>query len=212
MAEARTSKQLGEQLGIRAFLGRVRVLVYRHEARRASLSGIALLGALALALPLIGQLTSVGGVHRTAAMAILGTGGLVAMLVVLGAIVIGWVAPRRTYARDQDLARWVGRRHGAIASDLLSAVELANAPERPGAPSADLVDALIETTEVQLVKIAPATLLPWHGMEAATVSTSPAHPFAGNDPRSPSQIGAAARSPASIAATRQTAGNDSRSM
>ena len=167
MAEARTSKQLGEQLGIRAFLGRVRVLVYRHEARRASLSGIALLGALALALPLIGQLTSVGGVHRTAAMAILGTGGLVAMLVVLGAIVIGWVAPRRTYARDQDLARWVGRRHGAIASDLLSAVELANAPERPGAPSADLVDALIETTEVQLVKIAPATLLPAHEVPRA---------------------------------------------
>jgi hypothetical protein len=148
-------------------LGRMRVLVYRHEAWRAGLSGIALLGALAIVLPLIGHLTNYGGAHRTAAMAILGTGGLVAMLVLLGAIVIGWIAPRRTYARDQDLARWVGRRHGVIASDLLSAVELVNAPARPGAPSAALVDALVATTEVQLDKVAPAALLPEHEVPRA---------------------------------------------
>ncbi|HET9991035.1 MAG TPA: hypothetical protein VFQ65_21030 [Kofleriaceae bacterium] len=142
----------------------MRALVYRHEAWRAGLSGVALLGAIAIVLPLIGHLA---GTHRTAAMAILGTGGLVAMLVLLGAIVIGWIAPRRTYARDQDLARWVGRRHGAIASDLLSAVELVNAPARPGAPSAALVDALVDATEDQLDKVEPATLLPEHEVPRA---------------------------------------------
>src|ERR1700710_423925 len=89
------------------------------------------------------------------------------MLVLLGAIVIGWIAPRRTYARDRDLARWVGRRHGAIASDLLSAVELVHAPVRPGAPSADLVGALVETTEDQIAKIEPVSLLPEHEVPRA---------------------------------------------
>jgi len=131
------------------------------------MSGLALLGALAIVLPLIGHLTNVGGAHRTAAMAILGIGGLVAMIVLLGTIVFGWIAPRRAYTRDQDLARWVGQRRSAIASDLLSAVELANAPDRPGAPSAALVDALIEATEVQLAKIQPVTLLPEHEVPRA---------------------------------------------
>ncbi|MEO6774549.1 MAG: hypothetical protein ABI467_16270 [Kofleriaceae bacterium] len=159
MAEKPTNPQPGPQR-ISGFLGRVRVLVYRHAARRAGLTGVALLGGLAFALPWIGHLTNHGGTHRTVAMAILGTAGLVTMLVVLGAIVIGWIAPRRTFARDRDLARWVGRRHGAIASDLLSAVELESAPARPGAPSAALVAALVATTEVQLEQVEPAALLP----------------------------------------------------
>jgi len=81
-------------------------------------------------------------------------------LISISTIVFGWIAPRRSYARDRELARWVGRRHSVIASDLLSAVELVHAPVRPGAPSAALVDALVETTETQLAKITPASLLP----------------------------------------------------
>jgi hypothetical protein len=151
VADLRTSERIA------GFLGRVRELVYRHEARRAGFLAIAALGALAIVLPLLGHLAAR---NRTAAMAVLGTGGLVAMLVVIGAIVIGWIAPRRSYDGDRELARWVGRRHGTIASDLLSAVELVHAPTRPGAPSAVLVDALVETTEHELAKIPPVSLLP----------------------------------------------------
>ena len=116
-----------------------------------------MLGALALTLPLFGHLV---GTHRTAATSVLGIGALLAILIVIGAIVLGWIAPRRSYARDRELARWVGRRHAVIASDLLSAVELKSAPARPGAPSAALVDALVETTETRLAQITPASLLP----------------------------------------------------
>ncbi|HEY0193153.1 MAG TPA: hypothetical protein VGC42_18680, partial [Kofleriaceae bacterium] len=58
------------------------------------------------------------------------------------------------------LARWVGGRAPPIASDLLSAVELEAAPPRPGAPSASLVAALIQATEIRLGSVAPAGLLP----------------------------------------------------
>src|SRR5688572_11688323 len=108
-------------------------------------------------LPLLGRVL---GTNRSSALALLGIGGLVAMLVVIGALVLGWIAPRRKFGRDRDLARWVGSRHAPIASDLLSAVELANAPPRPGAPSPELVDALVETTTSELDTIEPGTLLP----------------------------------------------------
>ena len=149
MAASRTS--------ISGYLARVRGLVYRHEAVRAALLAAAVLGALALVLPLVG-VVAVGS--RATALAVLGTAGLVAMLVLIGAIVIGFVAPRRRWGRDRELARWVGTRHAPIASDLLSSVELATAPARPGAPSRDLVDALIESTESELETIEPISLLP----------------------------------------------------
>ena len=156
MAAVRTS--------IGGFLGRVRALLYRHQAWRASLLALATLGGLALVLPLVGHLVAT---NRTAAMSVLGTGALIAILVVIAAIVIGAIVPRRSYARDQDLARWVGRRHGPIASDLLSSVELVNARARPGAPSPALVDALVEATEGQLAKLEPRELLPAHEVPRA---------------------------------------------
>src|SRR6185436_6312939 len=96
-----------------------------------------------LLLPLLGVV--IGG-SRATALAVLGLGGLVAVLLVVGAVVLGVVAPRRRWGGDPELARWVGVRRREVASDLLSAVELANAPPRPGAPSPALVDALIEAT------------------------------------------------------------------
>jgi hypothetical protein len=138
-------------------LARVRTLVYRHEATRAALLGTAALGGIALALPLIGHLARG---NRLAALAVLGIGGLVAMLVLIGAIVIGVVAPRRKYTRDGELARWIGGRHREVASDLLSSVELAEAPARPGAPSIALVDALHDATAQRLDTIEPRSLLP----------------------------------------------------
>ncbi len=142
---------------IPGYLARVRALVYRHEAVRAGLLGFAALAALAVVLPLIGWLL-VGS--RITAVAVMSIAGLVATLVAIGVVILGYVAPRRRFGRDRDLARWVGSRHGPIASDLLSAVELAGAPARPGAPSTDLVDALIESTATELEEISPRSLLP----------------------------------------------------
>jgi len=142
---------------IPGYLARVRALVYRHEALRAALLGFVALAGLALVVPLIGWLL-VG--TRTAAVTVLSSAGLVAALVILSGVVLGVVAPRRRYGKDRDLARWVGSRHSPIASDLLSAVELANAPVRPGAPSPELVDALIESTASELDEISPRSLLP----------------------------------------------------
>ncbi len=149
MASARTS--------ISGYLARVRALVYRYEAARALFYAFAALGALAVVLPLA---TLVLGAGRATALALLGIGGLVAMLVVVGAVVMGVVAPRRRFGRDRELARWVGSRHAPIASDLLSSVELAAAPVRPGAPSPELVDALIDSTTSELDTIDPQSLLP----------------------------------------------------
>lgn len=148
MASARTS--------IPGYLARVRALVYRHEAARALLYAFAVLGGLAVVLPLLGLLIG----SRATALALLGLGGLVAMLVVIGAIIMGFVAPRRRFGADRDLARWVGGRHAPVASDLLSSVELASAPRRPGSPSPELVEALIETTASQLDTIEPHSLIP----------------------------------------------------
>jgi hypothetical protein len=142
---------------IRGYLARVRVLVYRHEAIRVGCYALAALGVLALALPLL-ALAFVA--TRPTALAVLGTGGLIAALIVIAAVVLGVVAPRRRWADDRELARWVGGRHAPVASDLLSSVELATAPARPGAPSPELVGALLDTTADHLETIEPRTLLP----------------------------------------------------
>jgi hypothetical protein len=142
---------------ISGYLARVRALVYRHEITRAALLGFAALAGLVAVLPLAGRLV---GMHRAAALAVIGTAGLVAMLVVIGVVVLGIVVPRKRWGTDRELARWVGSRRTSIASDLLSSVELANAPARPGSPSPELVDALVDSTASELAEIAPQSLLP----------------------------------------------------
>ncbi len=160
---------------IPTFLARVRALVYRHEAIRAGLLAIAALGALAIVLPLTGHLA---GASRAFSLAVASIGGLVAMLVVIGAIVIGVVAPRRQYAGDPELARWVGTRHKPVASDLLSSVELVAAPPRPGSPSPALVDALVIATAQRLEAIDPQELLP--AIEVSRARTWAIAAIAGN--------------------------------
>ena len=110
--------------GIPGFLERVRTVVYRHEARRAVLFALAAIGGVAVVVPLLGQLF--GGTRATA-LTVLGIGGLVAMGILAFAVVIGFIAPRRRYRADTELARWVGTRKKDVASDLLSSVELASA-------------------------------------------------------------------------------------
>ncbi|HEU4731617.1 MAG TPA: DUF4175 family protein, partial [Kofleriaceae bacterium] len=141
---------------IPTFLRRVRALVYQHEARRALFYALAAIAAIALVLPLLGITL---GASRATALAVLGFGGLVIVLLLIGGVVLGIVAPRRRWGGDPELARWVGVRRREVASDLLSAVELAGAPARPGAPSPVLVDALIEATSARLVEVDPRSLL-----------------------------------------------------
>ena len=140
---------------IPGFLGRVRALLYRYEARRAVLYALAALLGLAVVLPLLGYVLADS---RARAIAVLSTAGLVVGGLVVGALVLGVFVPRRRFADDAAVARWVGTRHKPVASDLLSAVELARAPARPGAPSPVLVDALITTTQQQLADVAPESL------------------------------------------------------
>ena len=142
---------------IHGFLGRVRAVLYRHEARRAAFCAVAAVAGVALVLPLLGHVF--GGRHATATT-LLGLGGIATLLVIVSAIIMGSIAPRRRWSADPDLARWVGTRRREVASDLLSSVELAAAPVRPGAPSPALVDALIEATSARLVDIEPEALVP----------------------------------------------------
>ena len=159
LARGPGSKQL-----IPGFLGRVRALLYRHEARRAVLYAVAAALGLAVVLPLLGYMF---GASRATAIAVLSAGGLLAGGVIVGALVIGFFVPRRRFSDDAAVARWVGTRHKPVASDLLSAVELARAPERPGAPSADLVDALIASTNERLDDVQPQALLDQHDLKRA---------------------------------------------
>ncbi|MDX2089048.1 MAG: hypothetical protein SFX73_14420 [Kofleriaceae bacterium] len=121
------------------------------------LYAIALVGAVAIAIPVVGHFIVD---TRRGALTVLGIGGLAAFSVVVGALVMGVIVPRRKWQTDADLARWVGTRKRDVASDLLSSVELAGAPARPGAPSAALVDALITATAARLEGVEPRTLLP----------------------------------------------------
>jgi hypothetical protein len=136
-------------------LQRVRTLVYRHEARRAGLYATASVAGIALVLPLLGIVVAAS---RATALAVLALGGLVVVLLAVTAVVLGLIAPRRRWGGDAALARWVGVRRREIASDLLSAVELTNAPPRPGAPSRALVDALVDGTSARLGDIDPRSL------------------------------------------------------
>jgi hypothetical protein len=138
------------------FLKRVRVLVYQHEARRAGYGVLSAIAGVALIMPLLGKLL---GTSRATALAVVGTAGLAVTLLVVGAIVLGVIAPRRRWGADHELARWVGRRRREVASDLLSAVELASAPPRPGAPSPALVDALTGATCLRLDGVEPSSLI-----------------------------------------------------
>jgi len=142
-------------LPIPIFLKRVRALVYQHEARRAVWYALAAMAAIAVVLT---ARRCVDRASRATALAVLGRrrphrGVARDQAVVLGVIV-------RAAAGRRSVARALGRaRRREVASDLLSAVELANAPSRPGAPSPALVDALIEATSLRLDSVDPTSLI-----------------------------------------------------
>lgn len=140
---------------IRSYLSDVRQRVRRQFATCATLALVAVWMLLALALPLLATAIAPG---RATALALLGGGGLIAVLALAAAIIAGIVFPLRRYASDAAVARWIGGRARPIASDLLSTVELHGATG-PGAPSPVLVRALTDSTARRLVELDRRTLV-----------------------------------------------------
>lgn len=143
------------QTTVTGFLTRCRHAIYRREAARAGLWGLAALAAIALALPVAGYLAIES---RQATITLFSTAGLVGCLIVAATALFGLIAPRRRYSADADVARWVGARRRAVASDLLSSVELDASLARPDSPSQVLVDALRADIASRLAGIDPRSL------------------------------------------------------
>jgi hypothetical protein len=126
-----------EQDGIRDFLGAVRRRLLLRAGLQAAGYGLALLAVAVLALGLVA--TAVGPADFWPTV----TACLAATLV-LAALAAGLVRPAHALRGDRAAARRTGALYPPLASDLLSAVELAAAPaegERGAATSAVLVRA-----------------------------------------------------------------------
>jgi tetratricopeptide (TPR) repeat protein len=130
---------------IQSFLAEVRRALRKRAAARAALHAVAGLIILALLVPL---LAGAAAAHRSLFLTWLGV--IAAGLTVLIAVVMGVLGPRRRWRKDRDVARFVGKQSPAVASDLLSAVELGSVgPEhaaRTGRVSVDVVNAHIGQT------------------------------------------------------------------
>ena len=102
---------------------------------------------------------------RATALSILSIGSVAALLTLIVGAVFGWIVPRKRFASDQDVARFVGSAKPQVASDLLSAVQFAQAsdaahpPDNRGTTSNAMIDALISATAARVETIAPATLI-----------------------------------------------------
>ena len=141
---------------LHGFLSETRTRL-RGRAGRLAIHGLALgLVGLALALPLIATALQPG---RATAVALLAGAGLLALLGVVAAIVLGLLSPTRRWHSDAAVARFVGGQRPTLASDLLSTVELAESRPGPGAPSPALVGALTDATANQLAGVEPASLV-----------------------------------------------------
>ncbi len=79
---------------------------------------------------------------------------------VSAAAVLGFVVPRRRFREDKAMARVAGRARPAIASDLVSAVELADDADRHRA-SPELVAALVDVTAAQASEISLKEAVPY---------------------------------------------------
>ncbi|MBK9030440.1 MAG: hypothetical protein IPL61_03715 [Myxococcales bacterium] len=141
---------------IRTYFSDVRIRVRRQFAVGALYGLLAIWIALAVVLPLIAVATAPG---RVTSVALLAGGGVVALLALVAAIVIGVIYPVRRYAADAAVARWIGARARPLASDLLSTVELHGAAPGPQVRSTALVEALTDATAARLRAVDAATLV-----------------------------------------------------
>jgi hypothetical protein len=125
---------------IRAFLDAVRRELWRRHAVRAALYAAAALAGLAALLPLVALL---GTPAQGRAFGWAGLG--LAVAVVAGVMLAGVLLPRRRWRSDRGVARFVGAHEHAVASDLLSAVELGSGlgHSSRGQVSRELTDAFL---------------------------------------------------------------------
>lgn len=140
---------------IRAFLDAVRRELWRRHAVRAALYAGAVLAGLAALWPLLALLgTPAQG--RSIGLAGLGLVALVAAAAVLAGVLL----PRRRWRSDRGVARFVGAHEHAVASDLLSAVELGSGLGQGsrGQVSRELTDAFLVQVAGRVGAIEPAGL------------------------------------------------------
>lgn len=141
---------------LHGFLSEIRTRL-RGRAGWIAIHGVLVGWALlALLLPLLGAALRPG---RATSLALLAGGGVLAILGVIAAIVLGALGPARRWRSDAAVARYVGRQRPALASDLLSTVELAQARPGPGAPSPALVAALTDAVAARVGVVEPAGLV-----------------------------------------------------
>ncbi len=152
---------------IRGFLRAVRARLRRHDGARTFFWSVAALTGLSLALPLV-ALMLVGA--RSTAIALLAGFGLAGSLVAIGALILGVIVPLRRWRSDEAVARYVGGRAPKVASDLLSSVELEVIPERKGAPSPELVAALIDATAKRVRDLEPREMVPARPIRRAALA------------------------------------------
>lgn len=141
---------------IRAYLSDVRVRVRRLFATCALYALLAVWIAIAIALPLCALAFAPG---RATSVALLASGGLIALLALIAAIVVGVVVPLKRYASDDAMARWIGARARPVASDLLSTIELARDGASSAARSPALIAALTDATAHRLRVIPRVSLV-----------------------------------------------------
>jgi hypothetical protein len=140
---------------IRAFLAAVRRRLLRGEALEMSLWALAALAALVC-------IAALGAAALGAERAYLVQRALVtiAALVLLGAVSIGVILPRRRWRSDTALARYVGDAAPKVASDLLSVVELERDLPSPRF-SRELAEALAEDTADRAALLDLGVLVPF---------------------------------------------------
>jgi hypothetical protein len=149
----------------RAAIGRslahVRQALIRRSALRAALYGTA--AALVVLV--------IAGLWARSAGPSLGTPGFYLALLLVGGVTgtsvyFGWLEPRRRWASDRAVAGYVGDKVPGLASDLLSAVELAgHADDRRH--SMDLEAALLADSERRLSALRVGALVPRNARRGA---------------------------------------------
>lgn len=146
---------------ISAFLGQVRHALRRRDALRSGLYVLAALGIVALAAPIAALVVARDEGPRIGEIALLAIAAIS-----LAGVVAGLLRPRRRWRSEERVARYVGRQADAVASDLLSAVELSPAGTDPAtaAPRTDrfspaLVGALLRDTATRVEELAPEKLV-----------------------------------------------------
>jgi hypothetical protein len=141
---------------IASYLQSVRKHLLQYQLRRTcwlAVSGLCLLG---LTVP-VASWALVGS--RSVALSIISIGGVAAAFLIIAALVVGYILPRKQFETDESIARFVGRKHPGIGSDLLSTVQLnRSSTNQIGTVSVELVEALTRSTYSRAQSVAPSQL------------------------------------------------------